>query len=204
MRIGRGNRSIRRRPAPMPHCPPQIPHDLTWDWTRAAAVGTNRLSYDTISSGDLVFSPTYLYISPFGTVSCFSALTCSDATGRANHSLLSHGLRLSGAIWGRTSNAIWFEIHIPPWTSKNMYENHSHNENIFWLKYLINTERFFTPNEGSQYEIVSRNKNTSLVSFREPCYHRRTKLRLWLAVALNIYYRFRVFLSYTIELYKSV
>jgi hypothetical protein len=36
MRIGRGNRSTRRKPAPVPFCPPQIPHDLT----RAAAVGS--------------------------------------------------------------------------------------------------------------------------------------------------------------------
>jgi hypothetical protein len=28
MRIGRGNRSTRRKPAPVPLCPPQIPHDL--------------------------------------------------------------------------------------------------------------------------------------------------------------------------------
>jgi hypothetical protein len=27
--LGRGNRSTRRKPAPVPICPPQIPHDLT-------------------------------------------------------------------------------------------------------------------------------------------------------------------------------
>jgi hypothetical protein len=37
MRIGRENRSTRRKPAPTPLWPPQIPHDLTWDRTRAAA-----------------------------------------------------------------------------------------------------------------------------------------------------------------------
>jgi hypothetical protein len=31
MRIGRGNRNTRREPAPVPLCPPQIPHDLTWE-----------------------------------------------------------------------------------------------------------------------------------------------------------------------------
>jgi hypothetical protein len=41
MRIGRGNRSTRRKPAPVPLCPP---HDLTWDRTRAAAVGSQRLT----------------------------------------------------------------------------------------------------------------------------------------------------------------
>jgi hypothetical protein len=44
MRIGRGNRSTRRKPVPVPFCPPQIPHDLTWDQTRAAAVGNLRLT----------------------------------------------------------------------------------------------------------------------------------------------------------------
>jgi hypothetical protein len=43
-RIGRGNRSTRRKPAPVPLCPPQIPHDLTWARTRAAAVGSRRLT----------------------------------------------------------------------------------------------------------------------------------------------------------------
>jgi hypothetical protein len=30
IRIGRGNRSTRRKPGPMPLCPPQIQHDLIW------------------------------------------------------------------------------------------------------------------------------------------------------------------------------
>jgi hypothetical protein len=32
--IGKGNRITRRKPAPMPLCPPQIPHDLTRTRTR--------------------------------------------------------------------------------------------------------------------------------------------------------------------------
>jgi hypothetical protein len=44
MIIGRGNRSTRRKPAPVPLCPPQIPHDLTWARTRAVAVGSQRLT----------------------------------------------------------------------------------------------------------------------------------------------------------------
>jgi hypothetical protein len=44
MRIDRGYRSTRRKPAPVPLCPPQIPHDLTLDRTRAAAVGSQRLA----------------------------------------------------------------------------------------------------------------------------------------------------------------
>jgi hypothetical protein len=44
MRIGRWNRSTRKRPAPVLLLPPQIPHDLTWARTRAAAVGSRRLT----------------------------------------------------------------------------------------------------------------------------------------------------------------
>jgi hypothetical protein len=39
MKIGSGNLSIRRKPAPVPLCPPQIPHDLTRARTRTAAMG---------------------------------------------------------------------------------------------------------------------------------------------------------------------
>jgi hypothetical protein len=44
MKIGRGNRSTRRKPAPAPLCPPQIPHDQTRARTRAATVGSQRLT----------------------------------------------------------------------------------------------------------------------------------------------------------------
>jgi hypothetical protein len=44
MKIGRGNRSTRRKPAPAPLCPPQIPHDQTRARTRAASVGSQRLT----------------------------------------------------------------------------------------------------------------------------------------------------------------
>jgi hypothetical protein len=43
MRIVRGNRT-RRKPAPVPLCSPQIPHGLSWDGTRTAAVGSRRLT----------------------------------------------------------------------------------------------------------------------------------------------------------------
>jgi hypothetical protein len=41
--IGRGNRSTRRKPAPVPLCPPQTPH-AALTRTRAAAVGSQRLT----------------------------------------------------------------------------------------------------------------------------------------------------------------
>jgi hypothetical protein len=44
MKIGRGNRNTRRKPASAPHCPPQVPLDKTRARTRAAAVGSQRLT----------------------------------------------------------------------------------------------------------------------------------------------------------------
>jgi hypothetical protein len=41
--IGRGNRSTRRKPAPVPFCPPQTPHAARMR-TRGAAVGSQRLT----------------------------------------------------------------------------------------------------------------------------------------------------------------
>jgi hypothetical protein len=44
MKFGRGNPSTRRKPAPAPLCPLQIPLEQTRDRTRAAAVGSQRLT----------------------------------------------------------------------------------------------------------------------------------------------------------------
>jgi hypothetical protein len=44
MNIGRGYRSTRRKHAPAPLCPPQIPLDQTRDRTRASAVGNQLLT----------------------------------------------------------------------------------------------------------------------------------------------------------------
>jgi hypothetical protein len=41
--IGRGNRSMRRKPTPVPLCPPQTPHTARTQ-TRAAVVGSQRLT----------------------------------------------------------------------------------------------------------------------------------------------------------------
>jgi hypothetical protein len=41
MRNCRGNRSARRKPAPVPLCKPQIPHDLTWASYGTAFEGTS-------------------------------------------------------------------------------------------------------------------------------------------------------------------
>jgi hypothetical protein len=47
MKIGRGNWSTQRKPAPVPLCPPQIPHDLTQAWTQATTVGSQQLTDDS-------------------------------------------------------------------------------------------------------------------------------------------------------------
>jgi hypothetical protein len=44
MKIGRGNRSTRRKPSPAPVCPPQIPLDQT-PGRRGGKPATNRMSY---------------------------------------------------------------------------------------------------------------------------------------------------------------
>jgi hypothetical protein len=44
IKIGRGNRSTLRKPAPAPLCPPQIPLDHTRARTRAFAVVIQRLT----------------------------------------------------------------------------------------------------------------------------------------------------------------
>jgi hypothetical protein len=44
MRIGKGNRSTRRKTAPVPFCPLKIPHYLTWAQTQTAAVVSQRLT----------------------------------------------------------------------------------------------------------------------------------------------------------------
>jgi hypothetical protein len=41
--IGRGNRSTRRKPAPVPLCPPQTPHAVR-ERTRAAAIESQKVT----------------------------------------------------------------------------------------------------------------------------------------------------------------
>jgi hypothetical protein len=60
MKIGRGNRSTRRKPAPAPLCPPQIPHDQTRarnPGRRGGKAATNRLSY-----GAAIYLSIYLFL----------------------------------------------------------------------------------------------------------------------------------------------
>jgi hypothetical protein len=57
--IGKGNRSTRRKPAPMQLCPPQTPH-AAWTQTRAAAVGSQRLTASATARPLLQVMPRYM------------------------------------------------------------------------------------------------------------------------------------------------
>jgi hypothetical protein len=61
MRTGRGNLSTRRKPAPVPLCTPQTPYDVSWDRTRAAGVGSRRLTLSW-RGGELIIKLTFLII----------------------------------------------------------------------------------------------------------------------------------------------
>jgi hypothetical protein len=55
MRIGRGNRSTRTKPTPMPLCPPQIPHGLGLEpGLPHGKPATNCMSYGTAYSFNLL------------------------------------------------------------------------------------------------------------------------------------------------------
>jgi hypothetical protein len=60
MKIGRGNRSTRRKPAPAPLGPPQIPLDQTRARTWAAAVGSQRLTASVRLVEDLDYAMTMI------------------------------------------------------------------------------------------------------------------------------------------------
>jgi hypothetical protein len=65
--IGRGNRSTRRKPAPVPHCRPQIPHAARTR-TRAAAVGSQRLTAELrhgLAGRVYIYIYIYMYIYVF-------------------------------------------------------------------------------------------------------------------------------------------
>jgi hypothetical protein len=61
MKIGRGNRSTRKKSAPEPLSPPQIPHDQTQARTRAAAVGNQRLTAWAMARPCRFFLPSFFY-----------------------------------------------------------------------------------------------------------------------------------------------
>jgi hypothetical protein len=65
MRIGRGNRTTRGKPGPVPLCTPQIPHDLTWARTRAVTVGSRRLTARAMARPTKSFARVVTAVSAF-------------------------------------------------------------------------------------------------------------------------------------------
>jgi hypothetical protein len=61
MKIGRGNWSTWRKPAPVPLCPPQIPHDQTRARTWAAAVGSQQLTAWAMARPNFFVTPQLLF-----------------------------------------------------------------------------------------------------------------------------------------------
>jgi hypothetical protein len=63
MRIGKGNRSTRRKPAPVPLCPPQILHELIWARSLATAVGSRRLTWVMVGTYQITTTNSLLGVS---------------------------------------------------------------------------------------------------------------------------------------------
>jgi hypothetical protein len=77
MRIGRGNGNTWRKPAPVPLCPPQIPHGLNWARTQAGEVGSRQLtlSYGTASTPSYTDSQEISNLNIFLDFAGFEVLT---------------------------------------------------------------------------------------------------------------------------------
>jgi hypothetical protein len=127
MTIGRGNRSTWRKPATIPFCPPQIPHELTWDRTRAAAVGTRRLTTLAMArpsspgKGKIFCSlrrPDRLWGPPrgkgVGALSC--PLTCNYCLGQEYVDLYIHSpIRLHGVLKHRDNFTLPYDYFPKSW-----------------------------------------------------------------------------------------
>jgi hypothetical protein len=75
MRIGKRTRSNRRKPAPLPRCPPQIPHNLNWARTRAAELGSRRLT-----AWAMTWPIVYLYW-VYISILWMRTIRCSETSG---------------------------------------------------------------------------------------------------------------------------
>jgi hypothetical protein len=118
MRIGRGNRSTRRKSAPVPHCPPQIPHYLSRDRTQAGAVGSRRLT---------AWAMAWRFIGPCS-VTAFIALRLlttevlqgQPLTANVNLQLDLHSPTADPIMPGLTAcprqhGDFWFRVQRDPW-----------------------------------------------------------------------------------------
>jgi hypothetical protein len=59
MRIGRGRWCTLKIPPPVPFYPPQIQHDLTWDWTCVATAGSRWLTTSAMAWSFEIYIHTF-------------------------------------------------------------------------------------------------------------------------------------------------
>jgi hypothetical protein len=104
MRIGRGSRSTRRKPAPVPLCPPKIPHGLTRAPTRAAAVGSRRLTAWAMARPEQISKSVGKGIY----MNCLSVSRCSHAW-LLNCILITYSY--SWNLWGNKNFKLYLKIN---------------------------------------------------------------------------------------------
>jgi hypothetical protein len=93
MRFGRGNLGTRRKPAPVPLCPPQILHDLTRARTRPATVGSQRLTAWAMAQSQVTISWSDSVISVY----CIG----KDSEGSEYYLICGTNCRYAWNAWGK-------------------------------------------------------------------------------------------------------
>jgi hypothetical protein len=115
MKIGRGNQSTRRKPAPAPLRPPQIPLDKTRDRTRAAVVGSQWLTAWAMAqpislnvTAAHMKSPFHSLI-PTLSISILAVRDCYIALGRGHrkHCSFSYANHFHGNVFVLLSNGLF-------------------------------------------------------------------------------------------------
>jgi hypothetical protein len=143
--IGRRTRNTRRKPAPVPLGPLQIPDDLTWDRTRVAAVERRRLTAGTALLHTVSFCNKTMYYTnrkgmriPVG--SRLQSSTCSHCAEAVQKQLIScihpwyPPLSLSASLsyLSAMMDNSWASIKIKP-------EQYLFGEGLKWATPLPNT-----------------------------------------------------------------
>jgi hypothetical protein len=146
MRIGRGNRSTLTKPDPWSLCPPQIPHDLIRAGTRAAAVGSRRLTAWAMARPKIVFSLN-------GNISEFP---CNAEWRRGN-------TYCKCCFRSRLVFSAWQEVEV-------LDKSNTAHDAIFWWRLVSGfTWRCTSSHKRSKWELLK------IVTFtRSPSIHKKT------------------------------
>jgi hypothetical protein len=138
MKIGSGNRNTRRKAAPEPLCSPQIPHDQTRARTRAAAVGSQRLTAWAMARPKLQGIKSNLYVCRLYWVLRSSAYGSEirSSAWRSFHQFCTRGTK---KIQSR-----WFMIFMITWNNILWgYCSHVAMEGLWVLKRVMKMPRDF-------------------------------------------------------------